>query len=233
MALFIKPLEGPHALELIPLRAGFVIGRQEGDLIIASDSKLSSRHAFIDATGDGHWYLIDNGSKNGVKLNGRVVDRVRLENGQKFQIGSYLYEIIEIAPEKPVEPPKPKVRPWHQVLLLFAKKCLKDARNESPAVRSFHPAVILDFIRGTQAETRWIIGFGPRQVGSKSMDLPIFEPGAPDVCFELIPTDEGISFKTNHPEMVQLNGQSTQAQILRLADVIKISDTEIEVDFIE
>ncbi len=101
-------------------------------------------------------------------------------------------------------------------------------KNEARPLLSLHPAVILDFIRGCQAETRWVLGYGPRKVGTNTLDLSIFQPSAPDVCFEILPTPEGISFKTSHPSVVKLNGQGVRAGILHIGDIIKIHDTEIE-----
>jgi len=233
MALHLKALDGTLKDKLYALRPGFVIGRGEGDLVIANDKRLSTRHAFVEVGDDGTWYLVDNGSKNGLRVGNEQKKRVGLEVGTKILIGSTNYEVVDhIADPLPIKT-KPKARHWRDILADFAMKAMAAVKNEGKAIVSLHPAVVLDFIRGTQAETRWVLGYGPRKIGARSLDLPIYESGAPDVCFEILPTPDGISFKTDYPELVKLNGQSVSAEILHIADIIKIQDTEIEVDFIE
>lgn len=181
---------------------------------------------------DGAWYLVDNDSKNGLRVAGEQKKRVALQVGTKILIGSYVYEVID-QPNAPAPARKPRARHWRDILIDFIGQGMAKIRNESRAAVSLHPAVVLDFIRGRQAETRWVLGYGPRRIGARSLDLPIFESDAPDTCFEILPTPDGISFKTDHPELVKLNGRPVTAEILHIADIIKIQDTEIEVDFIE
>lgn len=234
MALHLKVLDGPAKDKVYALRPGFVIGRGEGDLVVASDKRLSTRHAYVEVGDDGVWYLVDNGSKNGLRVGNEQKKRVGLQAGVKILIGSQNYEVIDQQAHEPAPVKvKPKARHWREILADFAMKAMAAVKNEGKAIVSLHPAVVLDFIRGTQAETRWVLGYGPRRIGSRSLDLPIYEPGAPEVCFEILPTPDGISFKTDYPEFVKLNGQSVSAEILHIADIIKIQDTEIEVDFIE
>ena len=232
MALQLKALDGPHKDTLFLIRKGFTVGRSEGDLVLKSDAKLSSRHAYVDADESGQLYLIDNKSKNGIRVDGNQVSRVKIEVGTQILIGTFVYEVVDQAIANPPLPEK-KARYWHEILIDYAKQALGHVDNTPRAVVPLHPAVVLDFIRGTQAETRWVLGYGPRRIGSGSIDLPIYESGAPKVCFEILPTPDGISFKTNHPDLVKLNGQSAESEYLRIGDVIKILETEIEVDFIE
>jgi hypothetical protein len=88
-------------------------------------------------------------------------------------------------------------------------------------------------VRGVQANSKWVLGFGPRKIGASSLDLPIWEPGAPAVCFEILPSSDGLIFKTAHPDIVLLNGAGVDSEVLRLGDTIRIMDTIIEVDFTE
>lgn len=95
-----------------------------------------------------------------------------------------------------------------------------------------HPALVLDFLRGPQSETRWVLGYGPRRVGRLSVDLPILEEKASPTCFEIFPSEEGIQFKAIGQE-VRLNGRSVSTEVLQVGDRIQILGTEIEVDFTE
>jgi hypothetical protein len=151
--------------------------------------------------------------------------------GLKLLIGSFTYEVVDV--EVAAQPQAKRAKHWQDVVVDQVTKNIPEIKEEQNILLPLKPAVVLDFIRGGQAETRWILGYGPRKVGARSIDVPVFEPGAPDVCFEILPTSDGIAFKTDHPELVTLNGRNVSAEVLHIADVIKIQDTEIEVDFIE
>jgi hypothetical protein len=67
--------------------ARVVIGRsRECDLRIA-DLNASRRHAELRSD-DGEYWIVDLGSMNGTLLNGRRVERERLENGDRITLGS-------------------------------------------------------------------------------------------------------------------------------------------------
>ena len=234
MALHLKALDGPHQDKSFLLRPGFVIGRAEGDLVVPSDKRLSGRHAFVEGSDDEPWYLVDNGSKNGLRVDNVAIERVPLKTGTQILVGTYTYEVTD---EFPLDAPAPaspgNARHWREILTSFITSHIPEVKNEGRAIAALRPSVVLDFVRGVQAETRWILSYGPRKIGKHSLDFPIFEPGAPDVCFEIIPTPDGIKFRTDHPGKVTLNGKSVSTEILHIADVIKIQGTEIEVDFVE
>jgi hypothetical protein len=64
-----------------------VIGRsRECDLRIA-DLNASRRHAELQKDGDGYW-IVDLGSMNGTLVNGRRVDKERLDDGDRITLGS-------------------------------------------------------------------------------------------------------------------------------------------------
>jgi Protein of unknown function (DUF3662)/FHA domain len=67
--------------------AKVTIGRsRDCDLRIA-DLNASRRHAELRKDGDGYW-IVDLGSMNGTLVNGRRVDRERLEDGDRITLGS-------------------------------------------------------------------------------------------------------------------------------------------------
>lgn len=68
---------------------------------------------------------------------------------------------------------------WNQILVKFLGQIEAKVQNQPKPMVAFNPLLTFDFIRGLQFETQWLIGYGPRQVGSGSIDLPIFESGAP------------------------------------------------------
>lgn len=238
MALHLKALSGPFKDKSFPLKVGFVVGRTEGDLIVNEDLRLSGRHAFVEALDDGQWQMVDNKSKNGLRVDDTLFEKVPLEIGKVILIGTYYYEVTdeklsEEAAQAAAQAKSGHARHWREILTSQIENNLTDIKNEGRAIAAFHPSIVLDFIRGPQAETRWVLSYGPRSVGSRSLDFPIFEPNAPEVCFVITPSPDGITFQTDHPDLVTLNGRSVSTEILHIADIIKIQDTEIEVDFIE
>ena len=65
-----------------------VLGRsREADLVV-DDPNVSRRHAELRREGQ-DWRIVDLGSTNGVKVNGRRVEDARLENGDGIVLGTY------------------------------------------------------------------------------------------------------------------------------------------------
>lgn len=62
------------------------IGRDEGCDLALSDADLSREHALVRRGDDGTW-IEDLGSKNGVSVNGRAVDRRRLRDRDEIELG--------------------------------------------------------------------------------------------------------------------------------------------------
>ena len=99
-----------------------------------------------------------------------------------------------------------------------------------------NPLLNLRFQSGIQKPHHWVIGYGPRQVGRGSVDLTIWDPLAPDLCFSLHPrlgTDETttVLLKNYHPTKVIINHQHFSKKILEAGDRISFAETVIEVDF--
>ena len=64
-----------------------VVGRSEECGIVVEDPNVSRRHAEFRLRG-GDWHLVDLGSTNGVKVNGRQVGSARLTNGDRITLGT-------------------------------------------------------------------------------------------------------------------------------------------------
>lgn len=120
---------------------------------------------------------------------------------------------------------------WRSMLLNWLRKEGLKVKNQPRPVTALKPGLILKFIQGPQLTTEWQMGYGPRQVGAKSVEFPIFEEGAPDFCFEVIPTPKGIRFKTTAPEVVMVNDLPMAQQLIKAGDIISIHKTRIEVGF--
>lgn len=73
----------------------FVIGRQDGDLVVGHERQMSRRHARIDRVQEGdtwRWYLGDLRSTNGTFLR---TDQALLEDGVEVLIGGELVRFLE------------------------------------------------------------------------------------------------------------------------------------------
>ena len=64
-----------------------VIGRSRDCDIRVSDLNASRRHAELRKDGDKYW-IVDLGSMNGTLVNGKQVEKERLENGDRITLGS-------------------------------------------------------------------------------------------------------------------------------------------------
>jgi len=244
MGLILKVKSGPLSGQTLAVKADMVFGRQNATVNL-NDPRVSTVHAKVTLAG-GRWLLVDNASKNGIRDQaGERLDKVVLKDGVVFAIGDSQFEVSEVPDEalgdnapkaidpRPAKKPGKKPRYWHDVLAEFLEKNAEAFRDVIIPVAPMEPALILEFTRGVQVNSKWILGFGPRKVGLGSLDLPIWEPGAPGVCFEIHPSADGLIFKTNHPDVVRLNGREIDKDVLRMGDTIKILDTLIEVDFAE
>jgi hypothetical protein len=71
-------LEGPRA----------TIGRSRSVECVISDPNVSRRHAELRRSDNGDWQIVDLGSTNGVKVNGRRVPSTRLSPGDQITLGT-------------------------------------------------------------------------------------------------------------------------------------------------
>jgi hypothetical protein len=66
------------------------IGRNTDSDILLDDITVSRKHAVIEKTND-KFILADLGSLNGSYVNGEIVNSAELRNGDKIQIGKYMF----------------------------------------------------------------------------------------------------------------------------------------------
>ncbi len=236
MNIALKVTSGPLIDQIFKVDKPMTLGRQ-GDIVL-EDPKVSGVHASIKQTSSGKWVISDNESKNGIRVRDIRVQAVTLRPGVIFHIGESTFEVFSLDPPKEEtdikqEPAKPKKKYWYEALAQFLTQNKDEFKDKTIPLVALEPALVLEFVRGLQMNSKWILGYGPRKLGPTRIDLPIWEPGAPDVCFEIHPTNDGILFKTNHAKVVRLNNQQIDSQVLRMGDTISINDTLIEVDFTE
>jgi pSer/pThr/pTyr-binding forkhead associated (FHA) protein len=101
---------GPLAGRDVEVTAALVLGRQAADLLI-DDPEVSRSHAALRPAGDG-LELEDLGSLNGTWVNGtRIQGPVRLEPGDRVQLGDTLFEVPAGRAQPTVASPRPDARP--------------------------------------------------------------------------------------------------------------------------
>jgi class 3 adenylate cyclase len=73
--------------ERIPVGQSCVLGRSKQSGIVIDDERASRRHAMVHRQADAEFWLVDLGSANGTRLNGRRVSRpTRLHVGDRIEI---------------------------------------------------------------------------------------------------------------------------------------------------
>ena len=79
-------------LAMTDLKSDLSIGRTEGNDLVLNHPSVSRKHARIEAR-DGHWWIIDLKSTNGVKVNGNLITEAAVHAGDKMLIGSVQLDI--------------------------------------------------------------------------------------------------------------------------------------------
>lgn len=245
--LLIRILEGPHKGTRAPVREGLTIGRKDGDLIL-KDPKMSVKHARIEWR-DGEWVLVDLGSSNKIKVEGQRYGEVVIYPELKFTVGSTVFEVLEkprIAERPPVSPSDEfeftgsvevpvEALTWREILSALLSKANPSKDDSWPAaavpIRPFPALVRLEFISGVQHGTVWNVGYGPREVGLNSFDLPLFDDAATESCFHLDTAEGKVLFRSSGGRAVRLNGKLAPEvpTELRSGDRIEIGKTRIRV----
>lgn len=227
MVILLEVLTGNSKGQLFRVTSGKTLGRSRGDWIF-DDSNMSSSHAKIELDNKRQFVLVDLQSSNGILLNKQKVRRVALLPGVKFFLGKTGF-VVRSTSEAEADLLVP---------LLGWKDLLKDYLTKNPPanefvqkVFAFSPILELDFLQGPSLEETWIIGFGPRLVGSASWDLELLDPESPENAFQLV-ADLGKPRLLNLcGERLKVNSQVVESVILTDGDEITIDRYRLKVRF--
>lgn len=252
MGLELVAIAGPQSGQTFNIANGLKIGRRRCEIIL-DDAGVSTLHAEIVGHND-KYTIRDLNSKNGLLVKGERQTEVALTPGVILQIGTGLFEVrvlettraqrtkvvqkqgqdsqvFEFAQIELENTSSPPVIPE----ITFRDKLREIAaglENKANVLVPFETLLTLTFVAGLQTETVWTLTYGPRSCGAGSLDLTIYEPGAPDICFEIVPTPRGLELKTGHKNIVKVNGDSNSLHVLKKGDIITILNSKLEVDFI-
>lgn len=86
----LVPLGGGDPIPL--LKKNLLVGRRESCDIVLRFSNVSAHHCELTVEA-GYWYVRDNGSRNGTKVNGIRVTNKRLDPGDTLIIAKHKYEV--------------------------------------------------------------------------------------------------------------------------------------------
>lgn len=230
MVLFLEVRSGPRIGEKFRVTPGFRIGRREGELIL-DDGKVSGFHAQIELDNKGKAVLVDQGSANGLVFDQRKVRRVALLKGMTFRVGDTELGVIAVS-DVEAEEMSPST-PWQERLLgLLAAEPAK-SKPVKNGVRSFTPALRLEFVQGPQAQEELVLGYGPRVVGLDHLDISLTDLQAPENSFELRPGPGSATLRDLSGGQTKLNHKPAPPDAsLREGDLISIGRTVIKVHYI-
>lgn len=74
----------------VPVLGSCLIGRSRSNQLVLSDSRVSRRHTLIHLQGDGEYWIVDFGSINGTRVNGkRLTHPAALQHGDVIEIAEH------------------------------------------------------------------------------------------------------------------------------------------------
>lgn len=91
---------------------GMVLGRHPGCTVQLVDRSVSRQHARLEGAGD-RWFLVDLGSRNGVRVGGERVERAELSDRDEILLGELplRFRLDRAEPEAPRPEPLPAPTP--------------------------------------------------------------------------------------------------------------------------
>jgi len=109
------------------------------------------------------------------------------------------------------------------------KSSLGILKDESKLLNFLEKPIQLQFEKGVQQSAVWNISYLPRKIGSMDADLPLIDPSAPKVSFELFLEKGKVMFSTDHKYIVLLNYQHIKKAPLKNGDLIVVGASYIRI----
>ena len=85
------PVGGGDPIPL--LKKDLLVGRRESCDICLRFANVSAHHCQLTCE-SGYWYVKDLGSRNGTKVNGKRVEKKRIDPGDQFAVAKHKYEFV-------------------------------------------------------------------------------------------------------------------------------------------
>ncbi|MCJ8275462.1 MAG: FHA domain-containing protein [Bdellovibrionales bacterium] len=221
MRLFLEVIQGPDTGQQINLKKSKSIGRKGADILL-NDPKLSGIHAVFKYDSGRGWFVVDNNSRNGVWVKGIREHAIGIEDGMEVQIGGTILRCRII------------VKSTNKVeagFVQWLESLLKKVKDRQLTMKEIKPEMRLRVVQGLQYGEMWDIFYGPRLVGKEQLDICLYDEEAPSEAFEILVKKRYPYFRTQHPDIVKINGESVKDKQLVPGDIIKIGESEILVEF--
>lgn len=256
MSVYIEILEGPQAGEKIPVEEALFLNWKANRFEL-SEQPSKNLSAKLHKNNRGLLYLETDSDLLTLEINSSRVKKIHLLPGIFFRMNGISLRVIPrvaelrlnsaiIRPELPTDdlkkklmdfkaPGKPKAatKSWRALLSEHFKKMgLKN--SPEAVVKAFSPALELEFVEGFWSEKRIPLFFGPRTAGFGHLDLDLEDPEAPDLAFEIYPTDSGLAEIVNRSGFkLLINKKSFERRNLNDGDLITVGQSMIKVNYLE
>lgn len=91
----LELIAGPGKGRVFELLASqLTIGRADENFIMIPSESVSRVHAKLERDDAGDFVIVDNGSKNGVIVNGQKVESILLQDGDVVQVGAFSFRFV-------------------------------------------------------------------------------------------------------------------------------------------
>ena len=232
--MILRVTSGPLEGKIFQVEENIILGRSKGNILL-EDPKVSNPHAQIHKSND--QYILKNlSSKRGIHYQDKTVPLVILQPGVVFQLGSTVFQVDKEFSEQDFSSDS-SVREFTEenkgeagrLLIEQLESSLGILKNESKTLNFLENPIKLQFEKGVQKDVCWNISYLPRRIGSIDADLPLIDPHAPEISFEIFLEKGKIIFFTYHKDIVLLNYQHIQKQPLKHGDTIIVGAAYIRV----
>lgn len=227
MAFYIRVLGGPIPRQIFKISPGMRLGRSKGEIILP-DSKISSLHAQVEADSRGLLFLVDKNSSNGIKVEGKRIQRLTLAHGVKFTLGKTLLEVVHEGAEDEVT--AVHEMGWRSALSSKVPFLKFEVRPPEANLAPFYNLLFLEFLEGPQKGRKIRLGFGPRTFGAGHLDVDLIEELAKSESFVVFPEGSSAKVKALQSGLL-LNAETLDENQLFEGDFLQIGDTLIQVRF--
>ena len=228
--MVLRVTSGPLEGKIFQVEENIILGRSKGNILL-EDPKVSNPHAQIHKSNN--QYVLKNlSSKRGIHYQDKTVPLVVLQPGVVFQLGSTVFQVDKGFSEQDFSSDS-SVREFKEenkeLFIEQLESSLGILKDESKALSFLKNPIKLQFEKGVQKDVCWNISYLPRRIGSMEADLPLIDPHAPEISFEIFLEKEKIIFLTYHKDIVLLNYQHIQKKTLKHGDIIIVGAAYIRV----